>query len=143
MLQEKRQQNPPHRGTPNAETLTSLASTSICSGLRPVYANMPIWLVMWDQSCLLPRASRFSLSRVRMRMMRSAMPLTSPSHCLLRAGLLSTSAAMRAPWIGGLLYSGRTRIFSCDSTRFFSSADDVTIEKAPTRSPYRPCWMEG
>jgi hypothetical protein len=48
---------------------------------------------------------------------------------------LRISDAMRAPWTGGLEYRGRTRILIWESTRFFSSADSQTTEKAPTRSP--------
>jgi len=60
------------------------------------------WLVMWDQSCLLPSSSRFFFSRARISMMRSAMPLTSPSHCLYSCGSFRMVDAMRAPWTGGL-----------------------------------------
>jgi hypothetical protein len=42
------------------------------------------------------------LSRARISMMRSAMPLTSPSHCLLSAGSFRMVLATRAPWTGGL-----------------------------------------
>src|SRR5690242_18146394 len=94
---------------------------------------------MWLQSCLLPSFSRFSLRRARIVMMRSAMPLTSPSHCLFNDASLRISEAMRAPCTGGLEYRGRTRILIWESTRFFSSADSQTTEKAPTRSPYSPC----
>lgn len=91
--------------------------------------------VMWPQSCLLPRSSRFFFSNARMLMMRSAIPFTSPSHCWLRSGSSRIFAAIRAPWTGGFEYSGRTRIFTCESTRFFSSLESQTMENAPTRSP--------
>ena len=55
------------------------------------------WEVMWLQSCSLPRSSRFFFNRARMLMMRSAIPLTSPSHCLLRFGSFKISEAIRAP----------------------------------------------
>jgi hypothetical protein len=43
--------------------------------------------------------------------------------------------ATRAPCTGGLEYKGRTRILTCESTRLDSSGEEVTMEKAPTRSP--------
>ena len=57
--------------------------------------------VIWLQSCLLPRASRFSFSSARIFIIRSAIPLTSPSHCSLSSGLCRISDAIRAPWTGG------------------------------------------
>lgn len=57
---------------------------------------------MWLQSCLLPSFSKFSFRSARMVIMRSAMSLTSPNHCLLSSGLFKISEAMRAPWTGGL-----------------------------------------
>ena len=118
--------------------LTSLANLSICSGVNPVYANMPIWLVIWLQSCLDPKFSNSFFNKALMVMIRSAIPFTSPNHCLFNAGSLRILEAIRAPWTGGLEYKGRTRILICESTRFFSAASAQTIEKAPTRSPYRP-----
>jgi hypothetical protein len=63
------------------------------------------------------------------------MPLTSPSHCCVRAASLRIAEAMRAPWMGGFEYMGRIRILSCESTFFFCSADSQTSENAPQRSP--------
>lgn len=96
---------------------------------------MITWEVMWLQSRLLPKSSRFFLSKARMVIMRSAIPFTSPSHCFLSCWSSRILAAIRAPWTGGLEYNGRTKILTWESTRFFSSADSQTIEKAPTRSP--------
>jgi len=42
---------------------------------------------------------------------------------------------MRAPFMGGLEYMGRMRIFSCDSTLLASSASRQITVKAPARSP--------
>lgn len=130
---------------------TSFANSCICFGVKPVYANIPIYVhqqcsvsrnsgsgtceVMWLQSRGLPASLRFLMSKALISIMRSAIPLTSPSHCLLRAGSSRIAAAIRAPWMGGFEYIGRTKILICDSTRFVSSGEPHTIENAPTRSP--------
>lgn len=90
--------------------LTSLANWSICSGFNPVYANMPICDVMCSHLCLLPNFSRFSLSSARIVMIRSAISLTSPSHCWFSDSSLRIVDAIRAPCTGGFEYSGRTMI---------------------------------
>lgn len=97
--------------------------------------RMLTWEVMWLQSRALPNSSRFFLSKARMVIMRSAIPLTSLSHCLWSCWSLRILAAIRAPCTGGLEYNGRTKILTWESTRFFSSADSQTMENAPTRSP--------
>ena len=48
-----------------------------CCGFMPVKQNIPIWSVMWDQLRDDPSFFKFSLSWVRMEMIRSAIPLTS------------------------------------------------------------------
>lgn len=47
-----------------------------------------------------------------------------------------TSAAMRAPWVGGLDHMGRAMRLSWDSTRLAPSAFEHSTTVAPTRSPY-------
>ncbi len=51
-----------------------------CSGLRPVKQNMPIWLVMCDQSFFEPHLARPSRSLVRIAPIRSAISFTSVIH---------------------------------------------------------------
>jgi hypothetical protein len=42
---------------------------------------------------------------------------------------------MRAPKVGGFEYIGRMIFFSCERTAAFSSADAVTTDVTPARSP--------
>ena len=70
-----------------------------------------------------------------MEMILSAIPLTSTSHWGLSSGSLSTIPAIRAPWIGGLEYSGRINILICDRTRSASSFDSQVAVIIPTLSP--------
>ena len=72
-------------------------------------------------------------------MMRSAIVGALRAPLPRSAASPSTSATMRAPWIGGLTStSPRTMILSCDRTRSASSRVSHTIERTPTRSPYSP-----
>ena len=53
-----------------------------------------------------------------------------------------TVAAMRAPCTGGLLYMARAMRLSCESVFFAASASASTALIAPTRSAYRPRFLE-
>lgn len=75
-----------------------------CSGEMPEKQNMPICSVTCFQGSELPDFSRLVCSRVRMSMMRSAMPFTSSNHCCLISGVPRMLSTSRAPWTGGLLY---------------------------------------
>uniref|UniRef100_A0A5F9CZJ3 Uncharacterized protein n=1 Tax=Oryctolagus cuniculus TaxID=9986 RepID=A0A5F9CZJ3_RABIT len=111
---------------------------------------MPIWSVMCCQLWVEPSFLRLETSWVRMPMMRSAMPFTSCNllyHCFRKSGEVRIVEAIRAPWIGGLEYIGRIKIFNCDSTLLASSASLQITVKAPTRSPektnlpYKPMFL--
>jgi len=53
----------------------------------------------------------------------------------LNAGLLSTVATIRAPWLGGLDHSRRHKYFSWLRTTLAISVDDNTQQSEPIRSP--------
>uniref|UniRef100_A0A1L1S083 Uncharacterized protein n=1 Tax=Gallus gallus TaxID=9031 RepID=A0A1L1S083_CHICK len=83
---------------------------------------MPIWSVMCCQLWEDPSFLRLD-TRV-------------PSyHSFRSSGVFRMREAMRAPFMGGLEYMGRMRIFSCDSTLLASSASRQITVKAPARSP--------
>uniref|UniRef100_A0A669R091 Uncharacterized protein n=1 Tax=Phasianus colchicus TaxID=9054 RepID=A0A669R091_PHACC len=89
---------------------------------------MPIWSVMCCQLWEDP-----SFLRLDTTMLFTS---TTPSyHSFRRSGVFRMREAMRAPFMGGLEYMGRMRIFSCDSTLLASSASRQITVKAPARSP--------
>uniref|UniRef100_A0A4W3H6Y3 Uncharacterized protein n=1 Tax=Callorhinchus milii TaxID=7868 RepID=A0A4W3H6Y3_CALMI len=78
---------------------------------------IPIWSMMCCQFC---RHSRSTLPSINQ---------------LTQSGIFMIVVAMRAPFMGGLEYMGRIRIFSWDSTRFASSTSLQTTVKAPMFLP--------
>ena len=64
----------------------------------------------------------------------------STNHCWRKSGVFRMRDAILAPWMGGLEYMGRMRIFTWDITRLASSLDWHTMVKAPTRSPETITW---
>ena len=62
----------------------------------------------------------------------------SSFHSAKRSGVPTTSAAMAAPWTGGLLQMARAIRFIWLSTFVALSLSAATKLMAPTRSPYRP-----
>mmetsp|Transcript_10048 Transcript_10048/g.42257 ORF Transcript_10048/g.42257 Transcript_10048/m.42257 type:complete len:219 (-) Transcript_10048:578-1234(-) len=119
----------------------SVRSLSTCSPVMPEKQNMPIWSVTWFQESVDPDASSSARRRLRMSMMRSAMPLTSPYQRCFKDGSPRMVATIAAPCRGGLEYIGRASSFICDSTRCASSASSHMMEKHPIRWPYRPMFL--
>merc|ERR1712130_520416 len=93
-------------------TCHDFRSSSTCSADNPVYANMPIWEVIWDQSppsgegAPILRNAACNCSLILMT--RLDMTIKSLCHCLKSSGSPSTVAAIRAPWRGGDEYIGLT-----------------------------------
>ena len=92
---------------------------------------------MWHITChtTVPNFSKLPRSCSLIEIILSAIPFNSTSHCALSSSLVKTLFAILAPWIGGLEYIGRMRIFNWDSTAFASSTDWHTTFSAPIRSP--------
>jgi len=76
--------------------------------------------------------------------MRPAMPSISLRHLLKVPSSPTTSATMRAPCTGGLLYMARAMRFAWLRTRFAWSASGPKYEKAPTLSvTHDRLWLQG
>ena len=75
-------------------------------------------------------------------LMRPAISRISSFQRANKTGSLMTVAAMRAPCTGGLLYMARAMRLSCESVFFAASASASTALIAPTRSAYRPRFLE-
>jgi hypothetical protein len=106
-----------------------------------VNENIPIYVVIWDQSPGVLSASILLLNNFLMSIILWDTYTNSSDHDLKLSASPNILAAILAPCTGGLEYIGLITNFNYDNKFFPVLADYVTKWIAPVLSPYNPIFL--